>query len=135
MYTRIDRTKLAKNGREHLELLRSDADWIVRAPEDLMQLRSAGEGALAKLPEENFRAFVDGLEFKAGGVCGGNYKPLTYLEPAQMYEVFEHCGVNREYVEASLGRACVKNRCKSAADGFCFASICSIHVKGEKEPE
>jgi hypothetical protein len=133
-YAPDERGKLARNGQEYLDLLRSDANWIVRAPDDLVQFRANG-GALAKLPEEEFRAFLEGLKFKANGVCGGNSEPLLGLKVSEAYDVFEGFGVDRGYAAQSLGRACVNNKCTSTIDGFCFSSICSIHVKGEEEGE
>ena len=54
----LDRSKLAKTGEQYLDLLLSDADWIVRTPDDLRQLRGSGDGPLAKLPEGDFEAFL-----------------------------------------------------------------------------
>lgn len=134
-YAPDERGKLVSNGQEYLDLLRSDANWIVRTPDDLVRFREADDGALAKLPEEEFRAFVDGLKFKANGVCGGDGAPLSDLKVSEAYEVFERFGMDRKLAAQSLGRACVHNKCASTQDGFCFSSICSIHVKGVEERE
>ena len=64
----IEQSKLAKTGQEYLDLLASDTDWIARTVDDVRQLRVAGDGAFAKLPEDDFYAFLASLEFKGGGV-------------------------------------------------------------------
>jgi hypothetical protein len=122
----IDRSKLAKNGDEYLALIDSDADWIVRAPEDLGQLREPGDGPFAKLPEADFRAFVDELEFKRGGVAGGSYKPLmASLTLTEIYQVFERFGWDREYTLETHDAECVGTRCESTFTlRFCSTILC-----------
>jgi hypothetical protein len=94
----IDRSKLAKTGQDYLDLLLSDDDSIARTPDDIRQLREAGDGPFAKMSEDGFRAFLDGLEFKAGGVGGGYYKPLmSSLSMSEIFEVFERFGMSRGY--------------------------------------
>jgi hypothetical protein len=47
----IDKSKLAKTGQEYRDLLASDADWIVRSADDLLQFRGAGGNAHARVAE------------------------------------------------------------------------------------
>jgi hypothetical protein len=80
-----------------LDLLSSKADWIARTADDVRQLREAGEGPLAKLPEPAFQEFLNSLEFKGGGVAHGYYKPLMFsLTLTEIFEVFERFGLSRE---------------------------------------
>jgi hypothetical protein len=125
-----DRSKLAKTADEYLRSVLSDADWIVRSPDDMRQLRAAGEGPLAKLPEDDFRAFVDGLEWKAGGVGGGSYKPLMgSLALTEIYEVFERFGMSRGYALETHDAKCVGSTCGTTIFSFCPSSVCEQVVK------
>jgi hypothetical protein len=102
-----DQPKLAKSGQEYRDLLDSDADWIIRSADDLTQLRESGEDPLAKVPEEDFRAFVDGLKFNRGGVAGGYYKPLmSSLTVTELFKVMERFGMGRGYALETLEARC-----------------------------
>jgi hypothetical protein len=126
----LDRSKLAESGQEYLELLLSDADWIVRTPADMEQLRQTGQGPFAKLPEADFRAFIAGLEFKAGGVGGGSYKPLmASLALSEVFEVFERFGMSRGYALETHDAKCIGNTCDFAFFSFCPSSVCEHVVK------
>lgn len=126
----IDRSRLAKTGQEYLSLLLGDADWIVRTPEDLRQLRGGGNGPLAKLAEDDFQAFVDGLEFKTGGVGGGSYEPLmSSLSLTEIFEVFERFGMSPEYALETHDAKCVGGSCDFAFFSFCPSSVCEHIVK------
>jgi hypothetical protein len=122
----IDRAKLAKTDQEYLELILSDADWIVRTPDDLRALRDTGQDPLSKLPDNDFREFVDGLTFKAGGVGGGSYKPLMYsLALTEIYEVFERFGMSRQYALETHDSECIGGvRCEFSFFSFCPTSVC-----------
>jgi hypothetical protein len=125
--------RLARTGQEYLDLLLSDADWIVRSPEDLSQLRDMANGPLAKLPEDDFREFVEGLEWKAGGVGGGYYKPLmSTLALTEIYEVFERFGMDRGYALETHDSKCVGGTtCEFSFFSFCPSSVCSAIIKEE----
>jgi hypothetical protein len=115
-----DRSKLAKSGQEYRDLVRSDADWIVRSADHLTQLRDSGEDPLTKVPDEDFRAFVESLKFNGGGVAGGYYKPLmASLTVTELFTVMERFGMDRGYaletLEAKCGPPC----------SFEFWSFCS----------
>lgn len=125
----IDQARLAKTGDEYLALLLSDADWIARTPDDLRALRATGQGPLAKLPENDFREFLEGLQFKAGGVGGGYYKPLmSSLALTEIYEVFERFGMSRGYALETHDSRCVGGTtCEFSFFSFCPSSVCT-HV-------
>jgi hypothetical protein len=127
----IDRSRLAKNDQEYLELVLSDADWIVRTADDVRQLREMGEGPFAKLSEDDFHAFLDGLQFKAGGVSGGYYKPLmSALTLTEIFEVFERFGMSREYALETHDAKCVGGTvCEFEVFHFCPTSVCHHVVK------
>jgi hypothetical protein len=127
----IDSSKLARNDQEYLDLLLSDADWIVRTTDDVRQLRETGEGPFAKLPEDDFRSFLEGLEFKVGGVAGGYYKPLmSSLALTEIFEVFERFGMSREYALETHDAKCIGgNVCEFEIFHFCPTSVCHHVVK------
>ncbi|HEU0042181.1 MAG TPA: hypothetical protein VFQ15_07515 [Jiangellaceae bacterium] len=127
----VDKTRLARTGQEYLDLLLSDADWIVRSPADMLQLRNMGDGPLAKLSHDDFRAFVDGLEFKAGGVGGGYYKPLmSGLALTEIFEVFERFGMSREYALETHDSKCIGGTtCEFSFFSFCPTSVCQHAVE------
>jgi hypothetical protein len=103
----IDKSKLAKTGQEYRDLLASDADWIVRSADDLLQFRGAGGNAHARVAERDFQAFVDGLEFKDGGVVTGSYRPLmASLTISEIFEVFESFGMDRQLANDTLEAKC-----------------------------
>lgn len=117
----IDKAKLASNGQEYRSLIASDADWIVRSADDLMQFRSAGANAHSKVPERDFKAFVDGLEFRNGGVVTGSYRPLmANLTISEILEVFESFGMERGYALETQ-----ENKCVGGQWEFSFWSFCS----------
>lgn len=121
----IDRAKLARNGQEYLDLLLGDEDWIVRTPEDLTQLRAVGGDPLAKLSDEDFRDFVEGLEFKAGGVGGGSYAPLmSSLGLTEIFQVFERFGMSSEYALETHDAKCHDGECDITFLSFCPTSVC-----------
>lgn len=92
----IDKSKLAKTDDEFKELVESDVDWIARSADDVRQLREAQYGPFGKLPEDDFREFVDSLEFNGGGVATGSYKPLMgALTLTELLEVFECFGMSK----------------------------------------
>lgn len=130
--TPVDQSRLARNGQEYLDLVLSDADWIVRAPDDLMQLRETNSGPLAKMPEHDFRVFVDGLKFNAGGVGGGSYRALMFsLTISEIFEVFERFGMSPEYTRDTLEEKCEGGSCKRSFWNFC-SSTCG-HIVAPKE--
>ena len=130
----IDHSKLAKTDEEYLALVLSDDDSIARTPQDLKQLRDTGEGPLAKLSESDFREFVDGLEFKAGGVGGGSYKPLMRnLALTEVFEVFERFGMSRGYALETHDSKCIGGtNCEFEFFSFCPSSICQHVVEESK---
>ena len=126
----IDRSRLAKTGQEYLYLLDSDADWIARTADDVKQLRTAGEGAFAKLPERDFNAFLSSLEFKGGGVAHGYYRPLMFsLTLSEIFEVFERSGMSQGYARETQEAKCDGGQCTFDFWSFCSSS-CG-HVKPE----
>jgi hypothetical protein len=127
----IDQSKLAKTDEEYLYLLAGDADWIARTPDDMQQLRETGEGPFAKLPEDDFRAFLAGLEFKAGGVGGGYYKPLmSSLTLSEIFEVFARFGMSSEYALRTHDAKCIGGtNCEFEVFHFCPSSVCHAVVE------
>lgn len=122
--TPIDESRLARTGEEYLELLASNADWIVRTADDVKQLREAKDGAYAKLLEEDFQEFLSSLKFNRGGVVTGYYRPLlTSLTLADMFEVFARFGIGKEYVLRIHENECVGATWKFSFWHFC-ASNC-----------
>jgi hypothetical protein len=121
----IEPSKLAKTGQQYLDLLGSQADWIARSADDLKQIRAAGDGPLAKLPEKDFYSFLESLEFKRGGVAHGYYKPLmASLTLTEIFEVFERFGLSREYTVRTLEAKCSGGSCEFEFWSFC-ASNCA----------
>lgn len=126
----IDKSRLAKNGYDYLQLVKGDADWIVRTAQDLRDLRSLQDGPLAKLPDIDFEAFVSGLEFKLGGVGGGTYKPLmAHLSLSEIYQVFARFGMSEEYARETHDAKCVSNQCETTIFSFCPSSVCHDATK------
>lgn len=118
----LDRTKLAKNGQEFLDLLTSDTEGIARTADDVRQLFEAKQGAFAKLSQEDFRAFLTGLQFNERGVVTGSYKPLmSSLTLTDIFEVFENFGMSRDYFTNETLEA----KCVSGSWEFDFWSFCS----------
>ncbi|MER6953320.1 hypothetical protein [Streptomyces sp. NPDC000618] len=129
----VDKSKLARNGEEYLDLVASGADWIVRTKEDLVSIReNEKDSILAKLPEPDFQAFVDSLQFgefrNQSGVASGCYKYLmSSLTLTEIFAVFERFGMSRELFIDDLESKCVGGRWKFSFWSFCSA-LCS-HVK------
>jgi hypothetical protein len=117
----IDKSKLAKNSEEFRDLIASDADWIVRSADDMLQFRAAGDNAHASVPERDFQAFVDSLEFRNGGVSTGSYKPLmASLTISEVFEVLESMGMERTF-----GLETLEAKCEGGSCVFEFWSFCS----------
>jgi len=113
----IDKSKLAKTDDEFKELVESDVDWFARSADDVRQLRGAQYGPFGKLPEDDFREFVDSLEFDGGGIATGSYKPLMgSLTLTELFEVFECFGVSQELAFGTLDQKC-ENR--GTEDAMC----------------
>jgi hypothetical protein len=122
----IDQTKLAKTGDEYLALLASNADWIVRTADDVRLLRWTGKGALAKVPSDDFHAFLGSLEFKRGGVAHGSYRPLmASLTITEIFEVLSYFGMGRGYAIRILEYSCTGGDCSFDFWGFC-SSACTL---------
>jgi hypothetical protein len=121
----IDKSKLAKTGQEFRDLAASDADWIVRSAEDLMQFRAAGDNAHSRVAERDYQAFVDGLEFRNGGVVTGSYRPLmASLTISEIFDVFESFGMDRGLALETQEAKCVGSTCEFSFWSFC-SSLCS----------
>jgi hypothetical protein len=122
-----DHSKLARTDQQLRDLAASDADWFVRSVEDVNQLRETDDHPLAKLPAEDFRAFVDGLVFRKGGVAGGTYKPLmNTLNLPGIVEVFASLGMHMELFSDEANSSC--QECACSPQGTCdfdFWSFCS----------
>ena len=120
----IDKSKLATTDQELLDLVASDADWFVRTDEDVRQLRAAGDNPFAKLPENEFLAFLATLRFENGGVSGGSYKPLMYtLMLSEIFEVFAHFGMSMELFTREDNTSCLECICPNC--DFSFWDFCS----------
>ena len=126
----IDKSNLAKTDDEFLELVESDVDWIARSADDVRELREAQYGPFGKLPEDDFREFVDSLKFNGGGVVTGSYKPLMgSLSLTELFEVCECFGMSPAFVETLSDHEC-ENRltenaeCVSSQFNFCTPSLC-----------
>ena len=122
----LDRSKLAKNGKEFIDLVASGTDEIARSADDVRQLRQSGQGALAKLSEDDFNEFLANLQFNEKGVITGSYKPLmSSLSLSEVFEVFENFGIDRDYLTSEThDSACVNGQCEFAFFSFC-SSLCS----------
>lgn len=120
----IDKSKLARTGQEFRDLIASDADWIVRTADELLQFRVAGDNAHAKVTERDFQAFVDSLKFRDdGGVVTGSYKPLmASLTISEIFDVFESFGMDRQLTLETLEEECVPP-CQFSFWSFC-SSLC-----------
>jgi hypothetical protein len=120
----IDKSKLAKTDDEFLELVKSDVDWIARSADDVRELREAQYGPFGKLPEDDFREFVDSLVFDRGGVVTGSYKPLMgSLSLTELFEVFECFGMSQELSFGTLDHRCenpLTENAKCSPDPFDF---------------
>ena len=121
----IDKSKLATTDDEFKALAESDVDWIARSADDVRQLREAQYGPFDKLPENDFREFVDSLEFTGGGVTTGSYRPLMgSLTLTELFEVFECFGMSQELFLSGKESKCVNRmtenaHCEPAVFQFC----------------
>jgi hypothetical protein len=122
----MDKSKLAKTDDEFLRLVESEVDWIARSADDVRQLREAEFGPFAKLPEDDFRAFLESLEFNRGGVSTGSYRPLMgSLSLTELFEVFECFGMSQELVLEGRDRECTQvgeppaGECRPKRGAFC----------------
>jgi hypothetical protein len=124
----LDKSRLAKTDQELRDLARSDADWFVRTSDDVTELREAGDNPFAKLPENEFLAFLATLQFENGGVAGGSYKPLMYtLTLSEIFEVFAHFGMSMELFTREETESCLE--CKAPDCHFSFWDFCSSLAK------
>ncbi|MFE9481309.1 hypothetical protein ACFYNM_22220 [Streptomyces spororaveus] len=126
----VDKSRLAKTGQEFLDLVASDADWIVRSKDDLVLLREKeDDGPLAKLPEPDFVAFANSLKFAGGGVVTGYYKALMpSLTLTEIHQVFERFGMSPEYFIDVL-----EAKCEGGDWSFDFWSFCASTCKHVKK--
>ena len=117
----MDKSKLAKSGEEYIKLLASDADYITRSNDDFREVRRAGYGVIAKLPEADFEDFISGLHYNKGGVSHGSYRPLTRsLAITEVFAVFELMGMDRTYA-----LDCLEEKCEGGGCVFSFWDFCS----------
>jgi len=123
----IDKSKLAKTDDEFKELVESDVDWFARSADDVRQLREAQYGPFGKLPEDDFREFVDSLEFNGGGVATGSYKPLMgSLTLTELFEVFECFGMSQELSFAKRDQTCVGHGTENAECVSSQFDVCGL---------
>jgi hypothetical protein len=127
----FDKSALARTPEEYIALVESDADWIARSADDVWELRGAGYGPFAKLPEADFRAFVASLKFAGGGVVTGSYRSLmATLTLTDIFEVFERLGMSQELFLRDHENACKAGVCEFEFWAFC-SSLCG-HVTLEE---
>jgi hypothetical protein len=111
----IDKPNLAKTDDEFKALVESDVDWIARSADDVRELREAQYGPFGKLPEDDFREFVDSLKFNGGGVSTGSYRPLMgSLTLTELFEVFECFGMSQELFLSRRDHECVNQGTENA---------------------
>lgn len=128
----VDKSRLAKTDQELRDLAASESDWFARTADDVKQLREAGDNAFAKLPENEFVAFLESLQFDDNAVVGGSYKPLMYtLTLSEIFEVFAHFGISMELFMRDENESCLE--CKSPDCSFSFWDFCASHAKAEAE--
>ncbi|QLH23767.1 hypothetical protein [Streptomyces sp. Rer75] len=118
----IKKSKLAKNAEEFSALGESGEDWFVQSADDFRRLRADRENILARLPESEFSSFLGSLKFSTKGtLASACYRPLmSVLTLSEIFEVFEHCGMAREYTVECLEYECRNGKCK-----FDFWSLCT----------
>lgn len=123
----LDKSKLARNAKEYRALVASDAKWIARTPDDVLQLRREKNNPLSEISEQAFKEFTDKLQFKNGGVCSGSYKPLaTEIPLSRMFEVFERFGMERSYFLETHEAECMGSQCKFSFWSFCTSSCGTV---------
>jgi hypothetical protein len=128
----IAKSRLAKTDQELRDLAASDADWFVRTADDMRQLREVGDNAFAKLPENEFLAFLASLRFENGGVASGCYKPLMYtLTLSEIFEVFAHFGMSMELFTSEENDSCLECKCPNC--DFSFWDFCSSLCSAKTE--
>lgn len=127
----LERSKLAKNDQEFLDLHARNADGIARSPDDVKQLYEAKHGPFAKISEDDFNAFLASLEFDSSGrVVTGSYKSLmSSLTLNDLYEVFENFGMDRVYFSRNQESACVNGICEWTWGSFCPNITCGQPIK------
>jgi hypothetical protein len=127
----IDRSKLAKNDEEFLDLFAHNTDGIARSIEDVRQLYEAKQGAFAKISEDDFNTFLTSLEFdRYGRIVTGSYKSLmSSLTLNDLYEVFENFGMDRQFFSRNQEAKCNNGACEWEWGSFCATITCTSHVK------
>jgi len=120
----IDKSRLAKTDQELRDLVASDSDWFARTADDVKTLREAGNNVFAKLPENDFHAFLASLHFGNNAIGGGCYKPLMYtLTLPDIFDVFAHFGMSMELFTSDLSSSCLECACPDCH--FSFWDFCS----------
>jgi hypothetical protein len=121
----VDKSKLARDGKEFRALLASDEDGIARSEADVRQLREARDGAYGKLEDDQFEAFVSSLRFSNNGVSTGYYRPLmASLSISEIFEVFERFGMDRGLAMETLESKCENGQCVYSFGHFCSSLNC-----------
>jgi hypothetical protein len=130
----IDKSLLARTDQELRGLAASDAHWFVRTADDMRQLREVGDNVFARLPENEFLAFLASLRFENGGVAGGCYKPLMYsLSLSEIFTVFAHFGMSMELFLSDEEDSCLECKCPNCS--FSFSDFCSSLCSSIKKTE
>lgn len=126
----INKSKLANDEDEFKSLVASDADWILRSPEDVMLLRKHEGSPLSKLPQTDFDEFLASLTFSQGGVSGGSYRPLmASLTINEIFDVFASFGMGMEFALRNQEEKCENGRCVWSWGSFCSHITCIPQVK------
>ena len=91
---KIDHARLASTDQEYLDLLASEADWIIRSNDDLLSLRSSGIEPFAKLSDIAFKEFVDSIMYSQGGLGHADYSSvMKELAITEIFELFAYFGL------------------------------------------
>jgi hypothetical protein len=111
---------LANTDEEYINLLASDADWLIRTSDDLDSLRNTNVAPFAKLTQETFDEFVNTIKFSQGGLGHACYKPLmTELSLTEIFSVFSYFGLSPVKVLDYADKKC-------ASAGTCSSSLFDV---------
>jgi hypothetical protein len=118
------REQLASTDQKYLDLLASDADWIIRNTEDLSSLRTAGVEPFSKLSNAAFQQFVDSIKFSQGGLGHADYSSLMKeLAITEIFEAFAYFGLGAVQLLDHADKECESvGTCSPALSKVCTSS-------------
>lgn len=99
--------KAASSAEEFQTLCQASPDWMAKSQQDVEELYASSQNPWKNVPIEIFREFVEGLEFKNGGLAHSQYSSLeNYMSFRDFLDMWSYFGISRQLFLMEADKKC-----------------------------